>query len=70
MELFHAWATEQNLVPMEIAYIAHGPSRATLNFTDTNNSVIERFFRTHRVSRELSEQERERQKRSSSARPN
>lgn len=62
MELFHAWATEQNLDAIEIAYIAQGPSRATLNFTDTNNPVIERFFRTHRVSRELSESERERQK--------
>src|ERR1041384_2179474 len=36
MELFHAWATEQNLVPMEIAYIAHGPSRAPLNSTHPN----------------------------------
>jgi hypothetical protein len=53
MELFHVWATEQNLDATEITYVAQSPTRATLNFTNTNNPVIERFFLTHWVPREL-----------------
>jgi hypothetical protein len=62
MEMFRVWTTEQGLDAIEIAYVARGPARAALQFTQANDSATERFYRTHWVSRELSEPERQRQK--------
>lgn len=61
MALFLAWATEQNLDPLEVAYLAQGPARAALQFTEAHDSASERFYRTHWVSHELSEPQRARQ---------
>jgi hypothetical protein len=55
--LFQEWARNHNLKPIETAYLARtisGPQR-NLQFSESGDPEIERFYRTHYVSPELSE---------------
>lgn len=60
MRLFRAWATEKHLNPSETAYVAKTPARTTLRFSKSGDAPIERLYRTHWVSQELSAKKRER----------
>jgi hypothetical protein len=60
MKLFRSWATAKGLIPSETAYVARRPSRQVLRFSKSGNPTIERLYRTHWVSAELSEKKRER----------
>ncbi|HET6149693.1 MAG TPA: hypothetical protein VFH68_19300 [Polyangia bacterium] len=60
MDLFRAWATERQLYPSETTYVARAPSRPTLRFSLSGDATIERLYRTHWVSRDLPEKQRER----------
>jgi hypothetical protein len=60
IKLFQAWAREKHLYPSETAYVARSPARPTLRFSKSGDSRIERLYRTHWVSQELSEKKRER----------
>lgn len=60
MKLFRSWATAKGLKPSETGYVARTPSRPTLRFSKSGNPSIERLYRTHWVSPELSERKQER----------
>ncbi len=60
MKMFRSWATSKGLYPSETAYVARTPQRQTLRFSKSGNPTIERLYRTHWVSPELSERKRER----------
>src|SRR5262249_33770231 len=55
-----SWATSKELYPSETAYVARTPQRHTLRFSKSGGQTIERLYRTHWVSPELSERKRER----------
>jgi hypothetical protein len=55
-----AWAREQELQPNEAAYVARGRARRPLRFSKSGDPSIERAYRTHWVSPELSEAKRAR----------
>jgi hypothetical protein len=58
--LFQEWARRRNLQPSETAYLARTRSpQRELQFSQSGDPDIERFFRTHYVSPELSENKRE-----------
>lgn len=59
MKMFRAWAVENHLYPSETAYVARAPSRPQLRFSKSGDPTIERLYRTHWVSRELSEEEQQ-----------
>jgi hypothetical protein len=54
MRLFRAWATARELVASETDYVARTPQRQRLRFSRSGNPAIERLYRTHWVSPELS----------------
>lgn len=58
MSLFRAWASERSLVPSETAYVARTPARTALRFSRSGDPAIERAYRTHWVSPELSQKKR------------
>jgi len=60
MKLFRAWATARDLLASETDYVARTPQRQRLRFSRSGNPTIERLYRTHWVSPELSERRRER----------
>jgi hypothetical protein len=60
MAAFRRWAEQRGLKPSETAYVARTRDRRPLLFSASGNSDIERAYRTHWVSPELSEAERER----------
>ncbi len=60
MELFRRWATSRGLEPSEAEYVARSASRAPLRFTAGGDEALERAFRTHWLSPELSRLERAR----------
>ena len=60
MKLFRSWATAKGLVPSETHYVARTPRRSTLRFCKSGNPTIERLYRTHWVSGELSRRKQER----------
>src|SRR6516225_262129 len=60
MRLFRSWATEKGLFASETDYLARTPQRQRLRFSRSGNPSIERLYRTHWVSPELSEKKRER----------
>lgn len=62
IRLFRAWATEKHLHPSETAYVAKTPARTALRFSESGDASIERLYRTHWVSRDLSAKKRERLK--------
>jgi hypothetical protein len=60
MELFRSWAERKGLLASETAYLARTPQHQTLLFSQSGDPAIERLYRTHWVSPELSERKRER----------
>jgi hypothetical protein len=60
MKLFRSWASARGLSPSETQYVARTPARRTLRFSRSGDPTIERLYRTHWVSPELSEKKRER----------
>src|SRR5882724_891110 len=60
MKLFRSWAAAKGLVPSETHYVARTPQRRTLRFSKSGDPTIEKLYRTHWVSGELSERKRER----------
>lgn len=60
MKLFRSWATGKGLSASETHYVARTPQRQALRFSRSGNPTIEQLYRTHWVSRELSERKRER----------
>jgi hypothetical protein len=60
MKLFQSWAAAKSLTPSETHYVCRTPSRQTLRFSKSGNPTIEKLYRTHWISGELSEKKRER----------
>jgi hypothetical protein len=60
MKLFRSWAAGKGLSASQTHYVARTPQRQTLRFSRSGNPAIEELYRTHWVSRELSEKKRER----------
>lgn len=60
IELFDQWARDRGLEPSETDYVARRRDRRALRFTSGGTPEIERAYRTHWASPELSEKERER----------
>lgn len=59
MRLFRRWAQSRNLEPSETAYVARTRDRRPLRFSKSGAADIERAYRTHWVSPELSQRKRE-----------
>ena len=59
MKLFRSWASAKGLIPSETHYVAQTPSRQTLRFSKSGDPTIEKLYRTHWISGELSETKRE-----------
>src|SRR5271157_2764383 len=55
MRLFRSWATAKGLFASPREYVARTPRRQTLRFSRSGNAAIEASYRTHWMSRELSE---------------
>lgn len=60
MRLFRGWAQHRGLIPSETAYVARTRDRRRLRFTVGGAPEIERAYRTHWVSPELSDRKRDR----------
>jgi hypothetical protein len=60
MKLFRSWAAAKGLTPSETHYVARTPSRQTLRFSKSGNPTIEKLYRTHWISGELSQKQQER----------
>ncbi len=60
MTEFTRWARERGLRPSETGYVARTRHRRPLRFSASGKPAIERTYRTHWVSPELSERKRER----------
>jgi hypothetical protein len=69
MKLFHAWAAAEGLIASETSYVARRPSRQPLRFSKSGNPTIERLYRTHWLSSELSKRKRERLEEKASSAP-
>lgn len=60
MKLFRAWAAANGLYASQTDYVARTPQRQILRFSRSGDPTIERLYRTHWVSSELSEKKRQR----------
>lgn len=60
LRVFDRWAPERGLVPSETAYVARSRDRRPLRFSESGDPAIEKAYRTHWVSPELSEAKRAR----------
>jgi len=60
MRSFRGWAQARGLRPSETAYVARTRDRRPLRFSKSGDPEIERAYRTHWVSPELSERKRAR----------
>ena len=60
MRFFRAWARGRGLKPSETAYVRRARGRQTLRFSKSGEAGIERAYRTHWVSPQLSEAKRRR----------
>ena len=60
MKLLRSWATAEGLLLSETHYVAQTPQRQALRFSKGEDPTIERLYRTHWISSELSEGKRER----------
>jgi hypothetical protein len=60
MKLFRSWAATKGLTPSETSYIARTPLRQTLRFSKSGSPAIEKLYRTHWISGELSQKRQER----------
>jgi hypothetical protein len=54
------WARSKGLEPAEVAYLSARRDRRALRFTADGDSLVERLYRTHWTSPELSEAQRQR----------
>jgi hypothetical protein len=61
MRILQGWAQSRGLQPSEMSYVARTRDRRLLRFTASGEDAIEKGYRTHWVSPELSERQRERQ---------
>jgi hypothetical protein len=61
MAAFRSWARERGLNPSETDYVARTRDRRQLQFSVSGEAAIERAYRTHWVSPDLSQHEVERQ---------
>jgi hypothetical protein len=55
MAIFRHWAADRGLRPRETAYVARTRDRRPLRFCRSGDTSIERAYRTHWISPELSE---------------
>jgi hypothetical protein len=60
MKILRTWAAANKLKPSETHYVARTAGRQRLRFSASGKPDIERAYRTHWVSPELSERKRER----------
>jgi hypothetical protein len=60
LRVLDRWARSRRLVPSETSYVARTADRRRLRFSASGDPAIERGYRTHWVSPELSARERER----------
>src|SRR5918996_1950012 len=60
MRVFRKWAAGKGLQPSETVYVARTRDRRRLRFSKSGDAAIERAYRTHWVSPELSEAKLER----------
>jgi hypothetical protein len=60
MKMLRSWAASKGLTPSETHYVARTPSRQTLRFSKSGDPTIEKLYRTHWISGELSEKKRAR----------
>jgi hypothetical protein len=60
MKVFRQWAAARGLKPSETVYVARTRDRRPLRFSKSGDEAIERAYRTHWISPELSERRRER----------
>jgi len=60
LAMLHAWARTGGLVPSEVGYLAATRDRRPLRFTADGDPAVENACRTHWISPELSEAERDR----------
>ncbi|WP_433172771.1 DUF2293 domain-containing protein [Actinoallomurus sp. CA-150999] len=60
LETLREWAERQGLRPSETAYVAAARDRRPLRFTSDGDEAVEREFRTHWLSPDLTEARRER----------
>ena len=58
--MLRSWAASKGLTPSETHYVARTPSRQTLRFSNSGDPTIEKLYRTHWISGELSEKKRAR----------
>jgi hypothetical protein len=69
LDYFRAWARGQGLRPRETAYVAGTRDQHALQFSAGGDSEIERTFRTHWLSADLSAEQREKITKESSKAP-
>lgn len=60
MGLLRSWAAGKELPQSEAQYVARTPQRPTLRFSRSGGPELERQFRTHWLSKRISEKKRER----------
>ena len=60
LTLLRSWAANKGLSASETEYVARTPQRQTLRFSHSGDPAIERLYRTHWVSSDLSAKQRER----------
>ncbi len=60
LRILRRWAQEHDLKPSETAYVARTRDRRDLRFSVSGDPAIEKAYRTHWVSPELSERKRQR----------
>jgi hypothetical protein len=60
IEQLRLWATARGLEPSEAEYLARSRAREPLRFSASGDAALERAFRTHWLSPDLSERERAR----------
>jgi hypothetical protein len=63
MAAFRRWARDQGLNPSETDYVARTRDRRQLRFSVSGDTAMERAYRTHWLSRDLSQRSVERQSR-------
>lgn len=60
LSMFRRWAQDRGLTPSETDYVARSSARRSLRFSGSGDPSVERGYRTHWVSPELSERQRAR----------
>jgi hypothetical protein len=58
LSLLRSWASAKGLIASETDYVARAPQRQKLRFSGSGNEDLERVYRTHWVSPDLSEDRR------------